>query len=222
MFRNANLPTILRTSALSLLSTGAEVDHLALLPWSNDLASAAVDLIQIESVASSPFRPSPAPAAPTPAKPKVMLIDDDEPDPEPQAPETPRIVDEDPTAKDSKHPALRRAAVVFLGLLTASVIEASGEQEPADEGEFKLRLPGQIQAAPKTERVNVGLDKRTLDRAGTVLRYVAGTDRDEVVRGQAGEVVALVERLKAIEGVHELARASTGGPSRGGQREFLA
>lgn len=220
MFRNANLPTILRTSALSLLSTGAEVDHLALLPWSNDLASAAVDLIQIESVASSPFRPTPAPAAPAPTKPKVMLIDDDEPDPEPQAPETPRIVDEDPTAKDSKHPVLRRAAVVFLGLLTASVIEASsGEEQPASE-EFKLRLPGQVQprnTKPERGGADVGLDRRTLERAGTVLRYIAGTDQDEVVRGQAGEVVALVERLKAIEGIQELGRA--GG---GGKREFLA
>lgn len=210
MFRDANLPAIQRTSALSLLSTGAEVDHLALLPWRDELASGALDLIQLESVASSPFRP--AAPQPEPPKPKVMLIDD-ETDDEPQSAPEPRIVDADPTSKDAKHPALRRAAVVFLGLLAASVIEAATPQEGGEE-EFKLRLPGDLAPQRKEE---VGLDRRTLNRAGTVLRYVAATDEDEVVRSQAAEVVALVERLKALEGIREISRSS-----RASGREFLA
>ncbi|BEJ07469.1 hypothetical protein CcaverHIS641_0407380 [Cutaneotrichosporon cavernicola] len=211
VFRDAGAPTVLRTSALSLLSTAAEEDHLALLPWAAELASAAVDLVQIESVTASPFKPSKAEPEPKP-KPKVMLVEDDEPEPESEPQEQgPRTIDADPTAADAKHPALRRAALVFLGLLAASLIEAT-QATQQESGEFKLRLPGQVH--PEKKR-NVTLDKRVLDRAVTVLRYVAGTDVDEVTRGQAGEVVALVERLRTLEGIREVERASSG-------REFLA
>ncbi|TXT03818.1 hypothetical protein VHUM_04339 [Vanrija humicola] len=201
-FANAKLPVILRTSALSLLSTCAEVDHLALLPWADELASAAVDLVQIESVASSPFRPETA-AQPEPTR-KVVLIDDEEPEEEAPKETGPRIVDDEPTAQDSKHPALRRAAVVFLGLLVASLIEAAGEGDAAAAapGEFQLRLPNSgssitpARAAPRPSPPS--LAEPVLERAGTVLRYVAHTDDDEVVRGQASEVVALVERLRVV------------------------
>jgi hypothetical protein len=208
VFRDAGAPTVLRQSALSLLSTAVEEDHLSLLPWAGELASAAIDLIQVEST-STPLRVEPEPE-PKP-KPKVMLVDDEVPDPEPE--DTPRTVDADPTTADAKHPALRRSALVFLGLLAASLIEATQEtQETQKEQEFKLRLPGQMHPEKKRD---VALDRRVLDRAVTVLRYVAGTDADEVARGQAGEVVALVERLRALEGIREVAQASTG-------REFLA
>lgn len=148
-----------------------------------------------------------------------MLIDDEDEDEPDRVPEGPRIVDADPTTQDVKHPALRRAAVVFLGLLTASIIEAANDSDEAggEEREFKLRLPGQL--APRMEKADTGLDKRTLERAGTVLRYVSGTDEDEVVRGQAAEVVALVERMKALEGIRTIGSGSTKG---GSGREFLA
>lgn len=201
-FANAKLPTILRTSALSLLSTCAEVDHLALLPWADELASAAIDLVQIESVASSPFRPEPA-AKPEEPKRKVVLIDDDEPEEEAPKETGPRIVDDEPTAQDGKHPALRRAAVVFLGLLVASLIEAAGEGEgEAPSGEFQMRLPGSAASITPTASRRASppsLAEPILERAGTVLRYVAHTDDDEVVRGQASEVVALVERLRVVK-----------------------
>ncbi|CAK9786131.1 hypothetical protein CC85DRAFT_257343 [Cutaneotrichosporon oleaginosum] len=212
VFRDAAAPTVLRTSALSLLSTAAEEDHLALLPWAAELASAAVDLVQVESVTSSAFRPAKPESEPKP-RPKVMLIDDEEPEPEPALEEKLRVIDEDPVTANPKHPALRRAALVFLGLLAASLIEATqSQQDPSGAEEFKLRLPGQIH--PETKK-DLSLDKRVLDRTVTVLRYVAGTDVDEVVRGQAGEVVALVERLRTLEGLREVGRASSG-------REFLA
>ncbi|KAL1405390.1 hypothetical protein Q8F55_009021 [Vanrija albida] len=196
-FANAKLPTILRTSALSLLSTCAEVDHLALLPWADELASAAVDLVQIESVASSPFGPEPA-AQPQPTR-KVVLIDDDEPEEEAPKETGPRIVDDEPTAQDSKHPALRRAAVVFLGLLVASLIEAAGEGgEEAGSGEFQFRMPNAPVAIAPARQPAPTLAEPVLERAGTVLRYVAHTDDDEVVRGQASEVVALVDRLRVV------------------------
>lgn len=209
MFPDTSLPTILRTSSLSLLSTCAEVDHLALLPWANELTSAAIDLVQIESVVSSPFRPEAVkeeePVAP--ARPKIVLVDDDEPEEEVAKEQTPRIVDEEPTAQDSKHPALRRAAVVFLGLLTASLIEAASPEQPPASDEFKLRLPNsssQLQTRQSHARCTVTLQTPVLDRAANVLGYVAATDVDEVVRGQAGEVVALVQRLKSVQQLSSL------------------
>jgi hypothetical protein len=121
MFPNDKLPTVLRASSMSLLSTCAEMDHLALLPWSEHLIAGTIDLVQIESVASSPFRPPrDETAAPEPKR-KVVLVDDEEPEAEPREAESaPRTVDVEPTrVGDSKHPALRRAALVFLGFMFA-------------------------------------------------------------------------------------------------------
>lgn len=214
MVRDSSLPTIQRVSALSLLSTAAE-SHLALLPWSQDLASAAIDLIQVESVAGSSFRPKPEPKA-EPQRPLVTLIDDEEPEPEPEPePEdtqTPRTIDEDPISQNSKHPALRRAGIVFLGLLLASIIDADTQEsdsdpaiKPRDESEFTLRLPGDIRQE-KGRKEQHFLDEKTLSRAANVLGYVARTDVDEVARGQAGEVVGLIERVREIIAVQAVSR----------------
>lgn len=138
--------------------------------------------------------------------PKIQLIDDEpvEPEEEKKEPEKPKIVDAEPTrAHDSKHPALRRAAVYLLGLLVAALIEAA-QEEPAPETEFKMRLPGQSEIGtslrPQQRDVDAGaISPRTIDRAVSILRYVAGVDDDDVVRGQSAEVVALLERLKVVQ-----------------------
>jgi hypothetical protein len=49
MFRSHHIPTILRTSALSLLSQCISASSLALLPYTVDLREAIVDLLQVES-----------------------------------------------------------------------------------------------------------------------------------------------------------------------------
>jgi len=202
-FPDQSLPTILRTSALSLLSTAAEMDHLALLPWSNDLTSAAIDLVQVETVTSPQHVKAESEPEALKPKPKVVLIDDEEPEEEAPVESKPRIVDEEPTKQDSKHPALRRAAVVLLGLLMASIIEASTETtQNKQQQEFQMRLPGS--APPPKQTPSFGLNPATLDRAANILRYVALTDVDEVVRGQASEVVALVERLKTVRATQEI------------------
>ncbi|KAK4683728.1 hypothetical protein P7C73_g6500, partial [Tremellales sp. Uapishka_1] len=196
-FPNTQLPTIIRTSALSVLSTCAETDYLSLLPWSADLVDAALDLMQIETIVSLPFRPAPPAEVPQPKHRKVVLVDDESDEVEPEPAELgPRIVDEDPVAKqDSKHPALRRAAVVFLGLLLASNIESrSGRREPLETDTFQMRTRPEALARP----ADTPFPTRLLRRAETVLTYVAQTDVDEVFRGQAGEVVALVQRLAQI------------------------
>lgn len=186
MFPDTALPTIQRVSALSLLSIAAE-SHLALLPWSEGLASAAIDLIQVESVTQEV---EPAPQPPEPRK-LVRLVDDDEPEEEERA-SPPRVVDAEPTALDSKHPALRCAAVVFLGLLVASIVDAEDAEPDKVDTEFTLRMPGDAAKAPPPRFI----DDETLRRADAVLGYVSGTDVDPVVRGQAGEVVTLIHRLR--------------------------
>ncbi|KAH9938290.1 uncharacterized protein B0H18DRAFT_1081018 [Fomitopsis serialis] len=48
--RTSDLPTTLRTSAISLLALCAKTNSLALLPYAADLAEAMVDLLQVETV----------------------------------------------------------------------------------------------------------------------------------------------------------------------------
>jgi hypothetical protein len=200
IYPNSKLPTILRSSSLSLLSTCAEVDHLALVPWMRELVDAALDLVQIESVASSPFRPAPVPVEAT-ARPRIVLIEDEEEEDAEerrQVEATPRIVDNEPTdVGDSKHPALRRSAIVFLGLLVASLIESRVE------GDSERDTPGIKITAAMPERTRArgdvpGIGKSGMERIRTVLGYVGATDVDEVVRAQAVEVVALVGRLGEV------------------------
>jgi hypothetical protein len=170
------------------------MDHLALLPWSEHLIAGTIDLVQIESVASSPFRPPrDETAAPEPKR-KVVLVDDEEPEAEPREAESaPRTVDVEPTrVGDSKHPALRRAALVFLGFMFASLIEARAEETERAVAEIRVRLPNESNVTGHS------VDPAVLSRADTVLRYIAQTDVDEMVRLQATQVVGLAERLIPI------------------------
>ncbi|OCF31043.1 hypothetical protein I316_07314 [Kwoniella heveanensis BCC8398] len=167
IYPNSQLPTIIRSSALSLISTLARVAPLSILFDTNAIADAVLDLIQIETVASSPFRPiltesedanndiGEKPKAWGKSK-KIQLVDD-EPDPEPEEPREdeasrrvpakPRTVDAEPTkANDGTHPTLRRAALTLLGwvirvLLFVSFADNDDAEEFDDEREFKLRLP---------------------------------------------------------------------------------
>jgi hypothetical protein len=182
MFPNDKLPTVLRASSMSLLSTSAEMDHLSLLPWSEHLVTGTIDLIQIESVSSSPFRPPrDETAAPKPKR-KVVLVEDEEPEAEPRETESaPRTIDAEPTrVGDSKHPALRRAALVFLGFMFASLIEARTEEKERADAEIRIRLPNE----PKATATGHSVDPAVLSRADTVLRYT--------------EVVGLAERLMSL------------------------
>ena len=224
MYPDASLPTVLRSSALSLLSTAVESSHLALLPWMDEVVSGCLDLIQLESVSggkSAPEQPEEPEMKTTTLReklnPKIQLVDDEEVEEEKKPePEKPCIVDAEPTkANDSKHPALRRAAVYLLGLLVATLIEAAME-EPQQETEFKMRLPGQTDISTDIrpsgqvqQQVDVGaISPWTIDRAVNILRYVASVDDDDVVRGQSAEVVALLERLKMVQVTKGIASGS--------------
>ncbi|GAA6013263.1 hypothetical protein JCM10207_000836 [Rhodosporidiobolus poonsookiae] len=125
----------------------------------------------------------------------------------------------DPTLTSSRHPTLRRAALVFLGALVRTVAgQVEAQREKAERAAWPssgdggaqgllggtLRLPGQPSVSTgggwlirERQRGGRGVDTlisaEELVRARRVLRYVSETDEDALVRHQAGEVLAELE-----------------------------
>lgn len=106
VFRSHHIPTVLRTSALSLLSECVNTSSHAFLPYAEDLSDAMIDLLQVESVRAV-LKPSSASA-------------DDKGSSDDQVKPT---MDTQPTSTDSKLPPLRRAALYFLQLLLRASME---------------------------------------------------------------------------------------------------
>jgi len=88
----------LRTSSLSLLAECGNTNILSLLPYSNDLSEAMVDLLQTESVPAANRGRTP-------------------PEDDPKGESQPTTTDSQPMSINSKLPPLRRAALHFLSLL---------------------------------------------------------------------------------------------------------
>ncbi|KAG5646622.1 hypothetical protein DXG03_002926 [Asterophora parasitica] len=99
-----NIPTVLRTSSLSLLSECESTSPLAMLPYVTDLAEAMIDILQIETV---PAKPKPKSSSDADATPKEG---DEAQKPKP-------TMDSEPTSTNTKFPPLRRAALHFLSLM---------------------------------------------------------------------------------------------------------
>ncbi len=179
IFPTTSLATVLRSSALSILTACFDADWRAVLPWTHDLLSACTDLVQLESVPVIRERKL-APPAPT----------DD------------KTSDREPTkGNDGKHPALRRAALVLLGTVFDTVARSQLEEAergmPQSADELTLRdltLGNRIITAPRPLPAS-NIDAETARRARTVIRYVAETDEDDLVRFQAGEVLQLMDVL---------------------------
>ena len=115
----------------------------------------------------------------------------------------------DPTTTTSKHASLRRAALLFLSLLVRTTIKTRYDsfekaQKAAMEGlgeslvkEGRLRMPGDrpvIESRFDRSGREVGFDgegmsARERERLKITLEYVRETDKDELVRFQAGEVL---------------------------------
>ncbi|KAK4052761.1 hypothetical protein OIV83_002048 [Microbotryomycetes sp. JL201] len=96
------------------------------------------------------------------------------------------------TLDAKRHPSLRRSAILFLGLLFRTV----SEQVSQDEGRSgdamtlgRIRVPGVTNGSVPRSRGSKAVAFETIARARTVLRYVNETDRDELVRYQAGQVL---------------------------------
>ncbi|GAA5993985.1 hypothetical protein JCM5350_008016 [Sporobolomyces pararoseus] len=124
----------------------------------------------------------------------------------------------DPLTTISKHPSLRRAALLFLSLLVRTSIKSKYEliekfekEEMRNLGESlirdgKLRLPSSQQkpidltfntrgngAGGLDMEIGIGIGRRESERLKITLNYLRETDRDELVRFQAGQVLEEME-----------------------------
>lgn len=177
VFPQAHLPTVLRASSLSILSTCVDVDWRAVLPWVQDLLGACLDLLQLESLRSSGTTKADRDNALDPVR------------------EPTRI-------HDSKHPALRRAALVFVGQLFNAA--ALSQQDEHQAFNAQLRSSREISVHVKADQgvrtreayllsaIHPGL----LQKAGNVLGYLKATDIDSLTAHQAGEALSLLKQLQ--------------------------
>lgn len=176
------MPTTLRTSSLSLLSQCAGTNDTALIPYAIDLSEAMLDLLQLESVQEKPIPPSAAHTTPHSADSLNSPSSGAKQGPMPtQNSPLEATMGSQPTARNSKFPPFRRAALHFLAQLvrayTAKAYDAGST----------------FQAGGKSFPIQ---------RARTTLRYVAATDVDSIVRVMAREVDEAVEAFeKALMGL---------------------
>lgn len=168
--RSSDIPTTLRTSSLSLLSTCVNTFSLAMLPYVEDLSTAMIDLLQIESVPSAHDQ---KPGIKTPTNSRE---NDSEPLEDSEPTEELQTMDSNPTSKDSKFPPLRRAAIHFLSLL----IQAATRQ---------------LYDHPGTD-ISVIFPRILLDRLKVTLGYISSTDTDNVVRLMAREATEGLKQLQ--------------------------
>ncbi|KAK4057427.1 hypothetical protein OIO90_001496 [Microbotryomycetes sp. JL221] len=211
VMRTASLPTPLRSSSLTILATTIEIAPLALMPFVSTLAESCLTLLSVES--------RPIQARNHEADKTVMEQDSDheefkfdldelvaEAKASLQGTETvndkPKRLEETPNAVTSldakQHPSLRRAAIVFLSSLFRMASDQLDQDANHDSEPWTMKLstlnskPLLTPATDQRERrsrTNSILSFETIARAKIVLRYVNETDRDELVRYQAGQVL---------------------------------
>lgn len=186
----SQLPTTLRTSSVSLLAQAIDTNSLALATYSRELCETMLDLIQIETVQGEHAVPAKKQvdsasntadaenkqnediATGDSSKKKSSSIGQTSQAPLPS-------MNTQPTSTNSKFPPLRRAALHFIALLLRSITSRLYENSGENMDEIALLLHG-----------------RTLQRAVTVLGYVAETDQDDVVRVMAKEDLNIVDSMK--------------------------
>ena len=169
--RGSHLPTILRTSSLSLLATIADTADLALFPYAHDLANAMLDLLQIEGARAS---------APGQRSQNLSFTDVNPDSSSAPTPQPTASMDSQPTAADAKFPPFRRASLHFLGVLVRAYTRRAYKSSDPDAS---------VRGIPPTD----GFPAR---RATTTLGYVAATDADVVVRAMAREVADSIHALE--------------------------
>jgi len=139
VFRSHHIPTILRTSALSLLSESVKANSLAFIPYAVDLSEAMIDLLQIESL---------------PEITKLHMQQTEE-EAETQLQGTMAF---QPVSTDPKLPPLRRAALHFLAQLfrasTAGIYD-SGYQGHLLLGSQAKRMKTTLAYIASTDKDNV-------------------------------------------------------------------
>ena len=125
--RSSDIPTTLRTSSLSLLSTCVNTFPLAMLGYVEDLSSAMIDLLQIESATLAHDSET---KTKTPSEKGSALLEGDER----------QTMDSSPTSKNPKFPPLRRAAIQFLSVLIQVATKQLYDQPGTDTSMFFSRV----------------------------------------------------------------------------------
>ncbi|KAM6495912.1 hypothetical protein JOM56_008618 [Amanita muscaria] len=115
--RSPDVPTVLRTSSLSLLADCVNIYALAILPYVTDLAETMVDFLHIEAV----------PVTDGSSTRKTQYVAEVVP---PKEVDRKPSMDSQPTSTNPRFPPLRRAALHFLSLLVRSMTEYVYENSP--------------------------------------------------------------------------------------------
>ena len=170
MVRSSDIPTTLRTSSLSLLSTCVNTFPLAILPYVEDLSTAMIDLLQTESVPLVHDHKPKAKTSTNLTEEGSELSEDSNPTDEPST------MDSNPTSKNPKFPPLRRAAIHFLSLLIQTAT-------------------GQLHDELGTD-VSVIFPRVLFDRLRVTLGYISSTDVDNVVRIMARDAIEGLKQLQ--------------------------
>ncbi|KAF8759836.1 Required for nuclear transport of RNA pol II C-terminus 1 [Rhizoctonia solani] len=123
VIRAHNLPTILRSSALSILSQCVETSPVSVTGWTEDILSGMLDILQLESVQAVPLSRKAREEARQKEETKFDLS-----------------VDSNPQEVDSKLPPLRRSALVCFALVVRSMVEGVYEDtRPAQLGNLRSK-----------------------------------------------------------------------------------
>ncbi|KAG8987795.1 hypothetical protein FRB90_003143, partial [Tulasnella sp. 427] len=133
--RLRDVPTSLRSSALSLLAQCAATSPPALTPWAADLCSGMLELLQLESVSSRAPEPRKegAQASDGTAAPEAEGAEGSTDRAKQQTANLVDRMDSEPLSVDSKLAPFRRSAVHFLAtLLRTTVQQTVADQRPAE------------------------------------------------------------------------------------------
>lgn len=195
ILRHSKLPTVLRSSALTILAAAIESAPSSLLPYADVLAEGCLTLLSIES---HPLKPKVTTVS-SKAKAPLDTVDSDEDSADIAPPALDRhgkLKRPEETAQplqaDAKHPVLRRSAILFLGMLfrTARNIEDELSERSVSYDERNplgaLKMGGGTVRSGRGGRLVAGETKK---KARIVLGYVGVTDEDALVRYQATEVL---------------------------------
>lgn len=207
LLREPRAPVILRTSAISLLSECINTCARVVERYTKETAEGMLDLVLVEMTVATPI---PHPKAKV--NEKRMKTDvgvsteqaesESSPTPRSQSERPPDALDISPLSISSKIPALRRAALHFLGLLVRVLTQEAYERGGSSWSGVQIRGIYDGQTGTYTPYEEGPLSQEFMRRACTVLEYIAAVDEDTIVRVMAREVGEGVKGLeKALVGL---------------------
>jgi len=201
LVRSRDVPTTLRTSALSLLAQCVETSPSAVGPWLTDLASGVLDLVQLEGVSSKPLD-----MERMEKKADGITLSEKEGDTDPPSAKGRRedVMDHKPLSKDPKMAPFRRAALHFLSRLLHSSLQQNTLSQPSH---VKTSLESSTFNFPsrsygmQRDRLDDVFPEELVRKMRIVLSYAKAYDEDDVVRVMARETLELVNQLDMARSV---------------------